>query len=58
MKIGFLLFFKRIGYEIKLFKVWWWCVLGVTIATYAACMGDFQFECITGSLVDIMCMSH
>lgn len=58
VKIEVLLFFKRIGYEIRLFKAWWWCVLGITVATYVVCIGDFQFQCILGSLTHILSMFH
>lgn len=50
IKLSFLLFFRRLGHNVRGHKVWWWCVLVATIATWAACVGDVQFDCSLNSL--------
>lgn len=55
VKLGFLLFFKRIGYEVKIHKIWWWCVLFITVSTYFACIGDINYKCSLSSLIYIIC---
>ena len=50
IKLSFLLFFRRLGHNVRGHKIWWWCVLGATIATWATCVGDVQFDCSLNSL--------
>ncbi|KAI9878023.1 MAG: hypothetical protein M1830_002143 [Pleopsidium flavum] len=50
VKLSFLIFFHRLGQNVSGLKVWWWCVLGFTIATWATCIGDIQYRCLLGSL--------
>lgn len=39
IKISFLLFFRRLGMNVKNQKLLWWPVFGITVATYFACIG-------------------
>jgi len=50
VKLGFLFFFKRIGYEIRIHKIWWWCVLFVTLTAYIGCISDINYKCSLKSI--------
>ena len=54
IKILVLVFFRRLGQKVRGQRIWWWCVLGVTIATWATCIGDIQYPCLLGSLEHIL----
>ena len=56
VKFSVLMFFRRLGHKVKGQKLWWWCVLGVTIATLATCVGDTKYHCLLGSLLHILSM--
>lgn len=45
VKLSFLLFFWRLGERATGHKIWWWCVLVVTIAAWAISVAIFQFNC-------------
>ena len=49
IKISFLLFFKRLGTNVRGQKLIWWPVLGITLATYFACIGTIQYPCLVSS---------
>jgi hypothetical protein len=49
IKISFLLFFRRLGQNVRGQKVVWWPVFGFTIATYFACIGTIQYPCFVSS---------
>ena len=49
IKISFLLFFRRLGKNVKHQKLLWWPVFGFTIATYFACIGTIQYPCLVRS---------
>ncbi|MCJ1262604.1 hypothetical protein MMC22_002474 [Lobaria immixta] len=50
VKLSFLVFFRRLGQKVRGQKIWWWCVTGFTIATWAACIGTIGYKCLLGSL--------
>ena len=50
IKMSFLLFFKRLGTNVRGQKLIWWSVLGITLATYFACIGTIQYRCLVPSL--------
>ena len=50
VKISVLVFFHRLGQKVRGQRIWWWCVLGVTIATWATCIGDIQYPCLLRAL--------
>ena len=45
VKISFLLLLKRLGTNARWQKCIWWPVLGITFATYLACIGTIQYCC-------------
>lgn len=53
VKISFLLFFRRLGQNVRGQKVLWWCVLAFTLASYFVCLGDTQYSCLAAPLEDI-----
>ena len=59
VKLSFLLFFRRLqqGQNVKGQRIWWWCVMGFTIATWASCIGDIQYQCLVTSFEWIACKS-
>lgn len=56
VKISVLIFFRRLGQKVKGHRVWWWCVLALTVATWATCIGDIQYPCLLKSLEYIFSM--
>ena len=48
VKLSILLFFRRLhrGQIMKRQKIWWWCVLGFTIATWVLSVGLIQYQCL------------
>ena len=49
IKFSFMLFFRRLGRNIRHRKVIWWTILAVIIASWLACLGTIQYRCLTGS---------
>ncbi|MCJ1477280.1 hypothetical protein MMC13_005951 [Lambiella insularis] len=49
VKLSFLLFFWRLGQRARGHKIWWWCVLAITVAAWLVSVGDFQFACSVNS---------
>ena len=49
VKFAFLLFFRRLGQNVKNQKVIWWVVLVVTASTYFACLGTIEYHCLADS---------
>lgn len=45
VKVSFLLFFRRLGLNVRGQKVWWWCVLVITLLTWAATIADHNYKC-------------
>lgn len=50
VKLSFLVFFRRLGQKVRGQRIWWWCVTGFTIATWATCIGSMDFKCLLRSL--------
>ncbi|PYH98112.1 hypothetical protein BO71DRAFT_345700 [Aspergillus ellipticus CBS 707.79] len=48
IKASFLLFFRRLGGTDRTWNIWFWCVVGFAIATYAVVIGDIQYSCLLG----------
>ncbi|KAL8665297.1 MAG: hypothetical protein Q9202_002348 [Teloschistes flavicans] len=46
IKISFLLFFRRLGTNVRGQKLIWWPVFVITVATYFACIGDIEYRCL------------
>lgn len=42
VKLACLLFFKRLGHNVKGQKLLWWSVFGLTVATYLVCIGNIS----------------
>ena len=57
VKLSFLLFFRRLGSKVRGHKVWWWCILIITILTWIACIASIQYRCSVGSFDSIACKS-
>ncbi|KAI4225319.1 MAG: hypothetical protein L6R36_003984 [Xanthoria steineri] len=45
VKLSFLLFFRRLGLNVKGQKIWWWCVLTITVLTWIATVADHDYKC-------------
>ncbi|KAI1419548.1 hypothetical protein F5Y12DRAFT_793531 [Xylaria sp. FL1777] len=50
IKLGFLVFFYRLGSKITKFLVLWWMFLFLTIASLAVILGTGRFSCFFGSI--------
>ena len=51
VKLSILLFFRRLqqGQSIRKQKIWWWCVLSFTVATWVISIGLVQYQCLVRS---------
>ena len=49
IKISFLLLFKRLCANVRGQQLMWWLVFGFTVATYLACIGTIQYQCMVSS---------
>ncbi|KAL8993148.1 MAG: hypothetical protein Q9169_006569 [Polycauliona sp. 2 TL-2023] len=49
IKISFLLFFRRLGNNVRGQRRLWWPIFGITVATYFACIGTIQYQCLVSS---------
>ncbi len=50
IKMSFLLFFRRLGQNVRGQKVVWWPVFGFTIVTYLTCIGTIDYPCFVNSI--------
>ncbi len=57
IKLSILIFFRRLGSKVTGQKIWWWCILGVTILTWVACVADIDYKCSLSSFAFIICES-
>lgn len=57
VKISFLVFFRRLGSNVRNQKIWWWFVLILTILAWVACIADIRYQCALGSIEHILSMS-
>lgn len=46
IKLSFLIFFKRLGQNVRNQGLIWWTVLIITGASYFACLGDTYYKCL------------
>lgn len=46
VKVSFLLFFKRLGQNVRWQKFLWWCVFAFTDATYLVSIGIIPYACL------------
>ncbi|KAI4132828.1 MAG: hypothetical protein LQ338_000532 [Usnochroma carphineum] len=49
IKLAFLLFFKRLGRDVRHQNKIWWVVLSITVATYVICLGTIEYSCLASS---------
>ena len=49
IKLSFLLFFRRLGQNVRNQAIIWWVVLAITIASYFACVGTIEYHCLVSS---------
>jgi len=54
IKINFLVFFYRLGHQIREYRIYWWCVTVFTIAAGATCVGTIQYNCLAVSIEESM----
>ena len=54
IKLSFLIFFRRLGHNVRNQKPVWWTVLAITVATYFACLGTIEYHCLAGSFEYIL----
>lgn len=53
IKLNFLLFFYRIGYQIKAYLITWWVALVVVMACGVVNLGMVPYDCMLGSTMHI-----
>lgn len=54
IKISFLIFFKRLGKNVRRQKLLWWPIFGFTMATYFASIGIIPYNCHMDSLDEVL----
>ncbi|KAH8600690.1 hypothetical protein B0O99DRAFT_503041, partial [Bisporella sp. PMI_857] len=54
IKLNFLFFFRRLGAQVTSYVIFWWLVLGFTIACGAVSFGVMQYHCLFGPVEDII----
>lgn len=53
IKLNFLLFFYRIGYQIKAYLITWWVALVVVMACGVINIGMVPYDCMLGDIMHI-----
>ena len=53
IKFSFLVFFKRLGHNVRHQDVLWWVVLAITLAAYITCLGTIEYPCLASSFLYI-----
>ncbi|KAL8725332.1 MAG: hypothetical protein Q9166_007438, partial [cf. Caloplaca sp. 2 TL-2023] len=53
IKLSFLVFFKKLGENVRNQTTIWWSVLAVTCASYFVCLGTIEYKCLAGSFMYI-----
>ncbi|KAF7527350.1 hypothetical protein G7054_g10481 [Neopestalotiopsis clavispora] len=53
VKLSFLVFFRRLGKIIYIFKYIWWPVLIVTLGSYFSAIGNANYKCLGGTIEQI-----
>ena len=54
IKISFLIFFKRLGKNVRRQNLLWWPVFGFTMATYFASIGAVPYSCLMDPLDEVL----
>jgi len=54
VKLSFMLFFRKLGHNVRGQKWLWWCVLVLIVAAFAICIGVYDWPCLIESLPDII----
>ena len=54
VKFSFLVFFRRLGFKLHQSRTWWWCVFGISLGGWIACIGTLDYECTVASVAHIM----
>ena len=49
IKLAFLIFFKRLGHNVKNQDIVWWIVFVITAASFFVCVGDIDYRCLASS---------
>ena len=49
IKLSFMLFFRRLGHNVRNQTLMWWTILSIVAATWLACLGTIQYQCLSGS---------
>ncbi len=50
IKLSFMLFFRRLGQNVRNQKILWWTILVILVATWLACLGTIEYRCLLGSI--------
>lgn len=50
IKLNFLLFFYRLGNQVRLYRIMWWVVFVFSIGCGASCFGLLQYDCMFGDM--------
>ena len=53
VKLSFLIFFKRLGHNVRHQSILWWFVLIVTVASWVTCLGTIEYHCLASSFTYI-----
>lgn len=54
VKLSLLLFFRKLGYQIRSHEIWWWWVTAATVSTWLISMADGDWPCVTKPIEWIM----
>lgn len=54
VKVSFLLFFKRLGQNVRWQKFLWWCVLAFTVTTYLVSIGIIPYRCLAVGIEELL----
>ncbi|KAI0184115.1 hypothetical protein EV127DRAFT_399380 [Xylaria flabelliformis] len=50
IKLNFLLFFRRLGSNVRIYNILWWCILAINIAATVGLIADEDFGCFFGDI--------
>ena len=55
IKLSFMLFFRKLGHNVRGQKPLWWGVLIAIVAAFAICIGVYDWPCLVRPLPEIIC---
>lgn len=58
VKLSVLLLFRRLVTKVRRQRIWWWCILVVTVLSWVACIADINYKCTSKSLCVFRCLSN